>query len=88
MNEPCFVVLIGGGQLPNLLQEATIPVITEQRCDEKWLELDYDVISDIHVCVWDEVNQDKGSCNVCIAKLFEISRNFVVIEITKVLSLQ
>ena len=57
-------VFAGGGQLPNLLQEVEIPVITEQRCDERWQELDYDVISDIHVCVWDEVNQDKGSCNV------------------------
>ena len=61
-----------GGELPNILQEVEIPVITEQLCDERWQELDYDVISDIHVCVWDEVNQDKGSCNV---RLSVIARN-------------
>ena len=59
-----FYINVGGGQLPNLLQEVLIPVISQEQCDAKWSELDYDVISDIHVCVWDEVEQDKGSCNV------------------------
>ena len=55
-----FVHAIVGGHVTNVLHEVSIPVISNERCASKFPH----VISDVHVCAWDEVNQDKAFCNV------------------------
>ena len=46
--------------MPNVLHEVKIPVISNELCASKYPDL----ISDVHVCAWDDVNQDKATCNV------------------------
>ena len=53
--------VLGLGDLPNILQETDISVITEAQCMERW---DDGQIGEFHVCVWEAISQDKGSCSV------------------------
>merc|ERR1711893_391619 len=52
--------LCGGCPLPITLQYVDIPVLTDAECASRW-GANYN--SAVHVCVWDSVNQDIGSCN-------------------------
>jgi len=46
--------------LPDVLREADVDVISEQRCSELWQGTP---ISDPHICVYDEETQSRGACN-------------------------
>merc|ERR1712080_732899 len=50
----------GGCALPITLQAVDIPVITDAECTAIWGN-NYN--GDVHVCVYDSVNQDRGGCN-------------------------
>ena len=69
------VYIVGGiGDMPNLLQEASIDVITAEYCSELWVPTP---IGGYHVCLLDTESLDSGSCNVCCspyAFLYEISQ--------------
>ena len=54
-------MLAGSCALPITLQAVDIPVITDAECTAIWGN-NYN--GDVHVCVYDAVNQDRGACNV------------------------
>jgi secreted trypsin-like serine protease len=60
----CYITgwgrLDGGGILPENLQEASIDLLTEDECTTYWSDIS---ISTSQVCIFDEVNQEKGACN-------------------------
>ena len=48
---------------PITLQAVDIPVITDAMCDAVYGD-DYN--PDVHICVWDDVNQQTGPCHVSL----------------------
>lgn len=70
-----FVKLAGSCALPITLQAVDIPVITDAECTAQWGN-NYN--GDVHVCVWDSVNQDRGACNVRLHFGFKIIMTIIV----------
>lgn len=64
INHECWITgwgrLVGGGPLPVALQEVRIPVISNAVASSQW-GINYN--PNVHICVWDAVGQDIGSCN-------------------------
>jgi len=60
----CFITgwgrTVGGGPIPEQLQQAAIDVLTRTECLQYWSA---NQVSDLQVCVFDKVTQARGACN-------------------------
>jgi hypothetical protein len=61
---------IGGGILPENLQEAVIDILTTAECQAMWSAAQ---VRDSQVCIYDRATQARGACNVRIREELDFS---------------
>lgn len=64
LGQTCYITgwgrTCGSCPLPTNLQETIIPILDDVTCEGRY-PVSFNAA--LHVCVWDSVNQDVGSCN-------------------------
>ncbi|XP_067655415.1 chymotrypsin-like serine proteinase [Haliotis asinina] len=54
---------VGGGTLPDKLQQVTMKKISNALCSSMWSSVSGATINDQHICILDTVNQKASACN-------------------------